>query len=508
MSPICALCLGDATDVPLFGSLADARDFVAPCSTCLFTAHRKCLLDWFNSVPAAKISRSYSDGNSVRAPDPARGGWLGGLVFGADTRPPLGPEAVAMLLLAPCPQCKQPVVFRTRPLAALGLAAFARAATSDMAQYTAALVGVTGAASGVVTVAYLALARCGAAMVDVLVPPALLAPLLARAPAPFSLARWTPARAWDASKQHLVALFPVVLYRAQRRPAAIDVHDWVAALVLELWICSYLLALGSHRLARAVWANVRRATVRAVRDPWRAPRHFALSSLGRNIPWGDPRHMVAAMVPVRWLYGALFRVSLNRWYLDLAAAARPRDIANALPPSQVDALLDASAARAAAWLDLAQASVRPAVRAGHLWRYAKAHARLQWLKLCACVRHDFSGGFSAPLVVVSAVTSIVWPFAAADVGRVVYRLLLARPVLDVSGDRLVLLLNLVGMVVVAAAHDVAAYYLSAQKARQISDMEVVYPKPAPDPGVRASRTTYASGTPATHIPGAYRNSSP
>ncbi|KAK6205602.1 uncharacterized protein RJT21DRAFT_4941 [Scheffersomyces amazonensis] len=52
---VCCFCLGGDTDVPPFGNLADAKSFVKPCSTCSITAHSKCLVDWFNSLPSDKL---------------------------------------------------------------------------------------------------------------------------------------------------------------------------------------------------------------------------------------------------------------------------------------------------------------------------------------------------------------------------------------------------------------------------------------------------------------------
>lgn len=502
--------------MPPFAAVRDARDFVAPCGTCSFIAHRKCLLDWFNSVPASKITRTYVDGHtppsdSLNVSFLSR--WLGVQGFYTSVDPPqLVPDAMAVILLTPCPQCKQPVMFRTRPLPAVAAAAFARAAVVDLVQYTGALMGVTGAASGIVTVVYVGLARCGAAMLDALVPPALLGPLLLRTPAPFSLVRWAAAAApqWDQYKQHLIVLFPVALYRARSHPVVADRSDTVTSLLLEAWVCNYLLALGGHRLARALWAGARQAAERTGQNPWRALHYFGPAQLLAKIDWWDPHHMVAAMIPARWLYAAVHRVTFNRWYFDLTLAARPRDIANTLSEHEAEALLDCSAAHSEARQKVARRwhtrssggaaamrVVRDLVRDGLLWAVAASYAKLQCRKLWACVRHDYSNGFFLGLALVCAVTTVAWPFVAADVGRLVYRLVLSRLMHNVPKDRLVLLLNLVAMVAVAVAKELVGCYLSAEKARQIADMAVVYlrPESVPDPEAAA----------LPQMPGAYRD---
>lgn len=55
MTEVCCFCLGGTSDIPAFGTRDDARDFVNPCATCSIEAHRKCLLDWFNSLPEDKL---------------------------------------------------------------------------------------------------------------------------------------------------------------------------------------------------------------------------------------------------------------------------------------------------------------------------------------------------------------------------------------------------------------------------------------------------------------------
>ena len=54
-SDLCCFCLGDDTEIPAFGSIADARDMVKPCTTCSISCHKKCLLDWFNTIPSNQL---------------------------------------------------------------------------------------------------------------------------------------------------------------------------------------------------------------------------------------------------------------------------------------------------------------------------------------------------------------------------------------------------------------------------------------------------------------------
>ncbi|KAG7193529.1 uncharacterized protein KQ657_000598 [Scheffersomyces spartinae] len=48
---ICSFCLGGRTEIPPFGTIKDSQDLFHPCSTCSIMAHKKCLMEWFNSIP-------------------------------------------------------------------------------------------------------------------------------------------------------------------------------------------------------------------------------------------------------------------------------------------------------------------------------------------------------------------------------------------------------------------------------------------------------------------------
>ncbi|RCK57817.1 hypothetical protein Cantr_06104 [Candida viswanathii] len=77
-SPTCCFCLGSDIDIPPFGTISDAKDLISPCSTCSIASHRKCLLDWFNSVPSDKLQIIYahrkSSSTSIARNHARRGG--------------------------------------------------------------------------------------------------------------------------------------------------------------------------------------------------------------------------------------------------------------------------------------------------------------------------------------------------------------------------------------------------------------------------------------------------
>ncbi|KAI5961486.1 hypothetical protein KGF57_001723 [Candida theae] len=55
VSDSCCFCLGTDTDIPSFGTIQDAQDMLKPCSTCSLVCHRRCLLDWLDTVPPNKL---------------------------------------------------------------------------------------------------------------------------------------------------------------------------------------------------------------------------------------------------------------------------------------------------------------------------------------------------------------------------------------------------------------------------------------------------------------------
>lgn len=219
----CCFCLGTETDVPPFGKLKDAEDFVNPCSTCTLNTHRKCLLDWFSSLPTDKLK--VVDALSVTAADAAeaftphdreelglQGGangsqndgdggaevmeenfemlispqqvnrWINNMTLNLGGRF----DAAAMsgqlvLLVASCPQCKGDITFSMKRSQLLSLSTSARTLLTRTAQIGCVFTVMVLAITGVISILYIGLTTCGLKIVDALVPGPLLVKMLLKA---------------------------------------------------------------------------------------------------------------------------------------------------------------------------------------------------------------------------------------------------------------------------------------------------------------------------------------
>lgn len=604
---ICGLCLGGDTEVPPFGTIHDAEDLIYPCSTCTLVTHRKCLLDWFNSLPASKLSRSYpgngireipasldanetdnEDIDAVRARDDTNATTFGaeefqGLTFGADlaeTRTyhilillqslgrwfsgitsdlrgdmtqepgiealpaglahPIGhAEGFTVLLSTPCPQCKTNITFTMKKSLLATLNTVVRNAMSDVVQYGGILLGVTGAATGIVTITCVGLARCGLSMLDCLIPSPLLMALLSKktAPPPLVLALFPlnfagkksdDMLSWNAMDQFRlshVPVLPIMMYRMRTSSitkclfASLDantIHDWFS----ELVICNYISSLGGHRLVRSLASNIRTMAVRFAQDP-----EFKLwGSFSKNLLSGidlwDTNNMIAMLVPLRWAYDLAFRVTVNRAHFELATRTRPRDIANNLNEDDVRILEEtqneialcqfrfkknSKAASEAKTREEKERRQRPPpafsvpvirsiyqfLRAKMLYfqacfqdgnlhkKYLQLKLRSWYYKTWACLRNDYSGTLLPSSITVRGVTTLIWPFLSADLGRILCHFVISRLVGTnnaVPKEKVLLLANIVGLVSVAVVKDFVNLYMSSRKAKELSQLIIVAPE--------------------------------
>lgn len=570
---ICAFCLGGNTEIPPFGSIRDAEDLVKPCSTCSLVAHRKCLLDWFNSLPASKLIRTYGDDAALLTTRPTNENseanneaanenenengnqnqnqnaneneivanevneenivnialwtlWGSALNWNEDSEPE-SLEAVTVLLSTSCPQCKNKITFRMKRLPFLALNNVLRSSLAVAVQYSGVFLGLSGAATGIVTLGYVGLARCGINMLDVVVPSSVLLPLLTRQPRlslnwlPFS----TPDKAlgMDQLKFQHVPLLPVMLYRMRyllilscvfNSTAKTGVANWVG----EFLVCNYISSLGNHTLVKLVYRNTREILAGVLRNP-RSITAVGIGLFVKNIDWLDPAVMVGSMLPLRWVYDILFRLTINRRHLDLTTAIRPRDVANTLSEAQLSRLEELDNQLGRLHFEFRartkRATQKPKGTYSRLFHHIRTKLRLASLLLSddfvltyaklklmtwyykskACLQNDYSTTLLYQLAVITCVTTVLWPFLGSDLGKLVFLIILRAEAFDgVSKDRLVFLSNLVGMAGVAVIKDFFNLYLSAQKARQLSDLSVVY---------HAATSPRPPATPSSQFPGAY-----
>lgn len=572
---ICAFCLGGSTEIPPFGTLKDARDLVYPCSTCSLVTHRKCLVDWFNSVPPKLITREYTSAstgtdtpnenqdNSETVIDPIentfnvafRLPWFSvsrsGVGVGAgiggvenDTIPQVHPNhseytlanAGHDLLRTPCPQCKNMIKFQIQLLRILSLNSLLRRTVSDTVQYSTILLGITGAATGIITMGYVGLARGGVAIVDALVPVSLISPIFQRragfpklTPQRSLLAlinglssSFDPTFAGNQFKFQHITLLPIMLYRmryllifdcllpSSGRPL---LQKWIG----EILVCNYVSSLGNHTLAKQLYRNFNTWLARAAKNRLSL---FKLGLLFKGIDWWNPTVMVALTIPARWAYDLVYRMTANRVYFDLNASVRPLDISNHLTPQVLSHLEGLKSLLAGVQYNISQRlhkAGRPSknhqntnviglvkefvnlFRDCTFYKLVRLKALYWYCKLKACLQHDFSSSLLYRLAIVTGVTTVLWPFVSADLGRLIYSLFILKipSVAHVDKEKLIFLSNLIGMALVAFLKDTGNLFLCYQKARQLSELTVVTQREESHPP-RQSGSGHAPRFPGTY----------
>lgn len=562
----CAFCLGGLLEIPPFGTTKDAEDLIKPCSTCSLVAHRKCLLDWFNSIPAAKLIRSQgnlidNDDRNMYMASPTTSAtedrdddtdnepniinvtfqspWMssvGLLVRDPDSHVHAAlADSQSVLLLTSCPQCKSKITFCMKRLAFLNFNTLVRASMTDLVQYSGVFLGISGAATGIVTMGYVGLARCGINMLDALMPSSLLFPLLSkrknRSIAATSLLFPTPdtldksANLVDQLRFQHIPLLPVMLYRMRNLLILSCFFNTTARTAFVNWggeflVCNYISSLGNHVLVKNIFLNVKVWFGHLVKNPTLA-RSYRLGPIFSNINWWDPNVMVGALIPFRWVYDLLFRLTINRVHFNLTAKIRPRDIANNLSKDALYRLETLEGNLGSLQFEFRNRSrlanknihtskslqfvtsklklFRLLLRDDLVFKYIKLKLTVFFYKSEACLRRDFSSSLLYNLVIITGFTTVLWPFLASDFGKLIYRLVLLRILaLDsVDKDKVIFLANLLGMGGVAIVKDVYNLLMASRKARQLSEMSIVYP--------RASAPS--DPPPMTGFPGSYSEAS-
>lgn len=564
----CCFCLGGDTEIPAFGSIKDAEDLITPCQQCLLVCHRKCLLEWFNSLPTDKIKvvdvKLVADGTVATHQDLHIGtapatlrlditidaltllNWVSGLSrFTTDIDelddsdeeippyrealpqvPPRTPlsSLLMVFLITQCPQCKSDIVFTLRRLPWLQAAQLMRVAATRFIQYLALFLGFTLAVTGVVTMGYVGLTSCGLKMMESVVPSSLLVGLLTRAlprRRGDPLGQWaqlirggTPNTGIDLLEQAMleglvdplkfsrIPVLPVVLYRMRLLSLMLCLFGngfdnpapW-QALFGEVMVLGYLLLLGDHELLRGVWANV----ARMVRDP----AHARLGDVLRGINLWKTTNMLLMMVPARWVYDAVHRLTINRVYFGLTLRVRPRDITNLMSTSDAERLEQINGqlgelashyhqlhkqvvAEAPRWrwaphAVTARATVMARlVRRGFYQRWLQLKAAEAYCLLKATLHYDYSRKFAQSLASLRWISTLVWPYVSSKVGAAVFEVLVRWMGPRVAHNKLGLLANIIGLFAVVAAKDVVALVVNWHKANQLLNLAVVTRDRVPD----------------------------
>lgn len=210
--------------------------------------------------------------------------------------------------------------------------------------------------------------------------------------------------------------------------------------------------------------------------------------------------MIGSAIPARWLYDILFRLTVNKRHFDLTMAVRPKSIANSLSESELARYENVENRLAKLQFELRE-KIRKANRNPNItaskspvmltlrkkiiacllifkdefaWRWVKLKIKSWVFKSLACLKNDYSSSLLMNLKVVTGVTTFLWPFLAADVGRLVLVFLLRSSwTLHVPRPKLILLANLIGMFGVSIIKDMFHLYMCNHKAGYLSNMTIL-----------------------------------
>lgn len=594
----CCFCLGSDVDIPPFGDLVDAHDFVNPCSTCKIQSHRKCLVEWFNSLPSEKLQVVNAESiTDVVGPDEDSEvsgrvyinlspsliqQWLGNLSIGYDagvtnrpsgelptispptintpiltvTLPPnpeshehfestptlvsstMKPSSMIAFLIAPCPQCKLKIVFSMKRSSLLAFQSGLRTLITRVITYGGIFLGITSAITGVVSMGYVGLTTCGLKMMDLLVPGPLLVLMLTRkAPNGVAVNGYNTLSQLllgnvnnyaienletalvkgliDPFKFSRIPVLPIVLYRQRStsiisclfaKNRDISFNNWIAEFMLD----GYISSLGNHELVRSMVANFQSQLSDIIRNP-------ALLSQGINLFKGvnfwKTSNMISMLIPTRWIYDLLFRLTFNQAHFNLTLGIRPRVITNSLSQQEGDKLeiLNNQIGTLKYTYKIANLTVsRQVEREGvptilrnlgipllnSIYKLLKHKLRMyntlykinfpfnyikyrvqMWIhKAGACIVNDYSTSLLNNSTTLRVFTTVLWPYFSSKLGQVVFKLIVKRIVgndSSVSEEKLLLLSNMIGLVGVVFIKDLVNLFLSYKKASQISKMVVL-----------------------------------
>ncbi|EMG49086.1 hypothetical protein G210_0231 [Candida maltosa Xu316] len=553
----CCFCLGSESDIPPFGTIDDAKDLMSPCNTCSIVSHKKCLLDWFDSIPPDKIHIVQSDHRSSIQEDTSRSSqrnqrteiyielspravlsWFGNVnnrrnaltnqINNSAALPNSGGDGSGgdrpIYILAPCPQCKEDIVFSMHKSSLLSLHSSAKSSISRVVQYGGVFLGITSALTGVFSMAYIGLTTCGLKMIECIIPPSTLVKLLTkkaflRSDSSYqallkvlfgeaginrylveNLEQGLMQGILDPFKVSRIPILPIVMYRA-RTTSIFDCFfgkNKLHYLLTEGMIAGYISSMGDHELLRAVLKNI----YEGLKSP------YSLSSFNilKGVDLLKSTNIISMLVPLRWIYSIIYRLTFNRRYFDLTMSVRPRGIANSLSSEEVEKLEDLNTQMQ----DISKSHKRIYKKISkqldtnpnyiplispilkyiykNILYYSKIkQTGLSYLKMklitnlkytIACLKHDFSITLTFESMIVKSLTTIIWPFLSSKLNLLIILPIIAKKIPGLSLDKQILIGNVIGLVGVAVIKEFINLYLTTIKVNQMRYIRPVGPRDA------------------------------
>lgn len=529
----CSLCLGGSTDIPPFGTINDAKDLIHPCGTCSIVTHRKCLLDWFTSLPPSKfvvydpqtLSREIQNSSTFNHLEIGSGddtvnefhinlsptsitNWVSEL---SNQSSPVKVKS-NVYILSPCPQCKQDIMFIMKISPLLGFNSSIRTMLSRGLKYSGLFLGLTSAVTGVVSMGYIGLTSCGLRMMNSIIPESLLLKLLTKSSTSSNslsllASLLSPSAASinstvdnlevalsrgliDPFKFSRVPALPILLYR-MRQLSFLQLFigdrkgDIMTNWATEIMINGYISSLGDHKLAKLLCQNLSEVITRFVKNP------LSINNLNlfKGIDFWNVKNMISMLIPVRILYETLFRLTFNRLHFDITMKYKPRLIANDLPESEFDRFetLTGQVSEISKILHLyenlecqtftqwCQSKVNLVKKLSKdklIFKYVKLKIVLSVLKLKACFKKDYSETINQTSFALKCLTTVIWPFLSSKLGAVLFPVLSKHISGSVPPENIAFLGNLIAMGLVVVAKDLVNVSLGYKKLNQLTTIEI------------------------------------
>lgn len=528
----CSFCLGDDNDVPPFGSVDDARDLIHPCTTCKITTHRKCLLDWFNSLTSDKLQiinsddissflQRNSDNGDSNTTNRDRVFNLNDLEIGQPSTTTqihinLSPQQInewfsnftnvnnysfkdnVIFALASCPQCKEDIIFSMKRSTFLSVNSGLRSFVTKAAQYSTVFLGFTSAVTGVVSMGYIGLTSIGLKTMDCILPESFLIKLLIKSKTSGNLLSSIFQQSnypidnlesallkglIDPFKFSRIPLLPIILYR-MRQSSPInclyskDMSSWLT----ELMINGYISSLGDHKFLSSVYYNLLASITNVLRNPLKFWKYL---NLFKNIDFNDANNLIGLFLPARILYDLFFRMTINQFHFNITMNVKPREIANKLTQDQIDDLeilygelntlklsLTKKQPKLTTWQDWLMEKktyITKLFKSNAIWKILKLQSLIIFKRIKHCIRYDFSQTLIYNSFTIRCLTTIIWPFLSSKLGQIIFNNLK----IEGNKDKKLFLCNLMGMVLVVLLKDLANLYLSYKKSEQLNRLNIV-----------------------------------
>ncbi|CAK9438953.1 uncharacterized protein LODBEIA_P31770 [Lodderomyces beijingensis] len=579
-----------------------------PCTTCSLTCHRKCLLDWFNTIPSDKLHLIHArkvatiaqmrsltrdhlgdigigspplnnqttniridisaqglenwissfTGGRASADSPAveqeqqqqqqqpvpnndgngdgegegEGNNVESVQTGDDTntshQSPLNFDDNSVYILVSCPQCKKDIIFIMRRSQLLTLQSSIKGCITNMVKYGGIFLGITSAVTGVVSMGYIGLTTAGLKMMDNIVPGPMLVRMLTKKALLGSQNSYTSLSRIlfgksasyavdnletalvqgliDPLKFSRIPMLPIVMYRMRTSSIfglfiGTKADDIINAVVTEFMITGYISSLADHSLIRAISRNIRTSMAEMLKGSFK----WSLLNPLRKINLLTANSIISLIVPLRWGYDLLYRLTFNRAYFNLTMKSRPRAIANSLSVSEIDHLEHLNAQlneiqqrHAIKFQKICKkVDAKPSVNipvvssfyklilkrvlyykalSRHWWPYLALVVKSQLKFTLACLKFDYSATLSHPSAIIRGLTTIAWPVAASKIGFWVLPMLSKRSS-DFNGlptDTKVLISNILSLVVVALAKEALNLYMTRKKVGQMRHIKPLH----------------------------------